>query len=135
MNLTFKVNGLQKVSRILLKTLPDEVVKQLSSAVKEEATAELSMAEAAIRVKTGATKEQLKIKYRARGLVARIGVFGADAKMSRAFIARFLEFGTKHQRQFPFLLEPTRSRRAAFGEKLRQRMTAALRTANDELRS
>lgn len=153
MNLTFKVNGLQKVSRILLKTLPDEAIKQLSAAVKGQAQADLAIAQSLIPVKTGQTKAQLKIRYSAKGLRAQIGVLG-----DRGYIGRFLDLGTKphstasgavlKRKKFqnvgpmhpgmpphPFLIEPTRAPNVAFAQKLRQKMIDALKKANDELRS
>lgn len=116
------MDGLQKVSRTLLKTLPAEIIKELSAMTRDEARALRNMVKSRMPVKSGRTAAQLKIRRKAKGLVYSV-VFSGD----RAFIARMLDLGTKHITPRNIMLEPTLPRRRAFQVKLKSRIVTVLK--------
>lgn len=91
MKLTFNVQGHLKVSKILGETLPAETRKQLARAVLAEAKIIKADAQSLAPTATGKLRQDIKIRRKAKGLSAYVGVFSAE----RGYIARFLTFGVK----------------------------------------
>ncbi len=146
--ITFEVQGVLKVSKILNETLPVEVRKELAKAVTAEAKAIQAAAKAAAPGVTGQLRRDVRIRRRGKGLSAFVGVFSKE----RGYIARFLTFGTKPHEIKPkngnylniggrlvrsimhpgikphdFLLGPSLARREKFQQTMREAMIAALR--------
>lgn len=148
MDINFKLVGVTDLAKKLGKVLPVEVRKELAKTIRAEAKEIRDQALSLSPYETGQLDNDIKIKTSGRGLNARVGVFSKE----RGFVARILEFGSKpHQIKprtatvlqvkfgfvksinhpgfapRPFLLAQTKERRAAFQEKMRKAIIAALK--------
>lgn len=150
MKIKFKIEGIHQLARQLKDILPEEVRKELAKEVRKEANEIRKIAQSKVPVGSGMMKNDIKVRTSQRGLNASVGVFSKD----RGYIARFVELGTRpheikpHKKRAlyiggrfaekidhpgakpkPFLLD-TQERRAAFQEKLRQKLLEVLRELN-----
>ena len=150
MSAKFKITGGDKLTRHL-KSLPPAATEEVRAAIKRQAAELVGQARAAApvyagpdkRAIPGALRDAIRARFSQKGLIARVGVFGAqslrkaaraailmragvgkrrakrmaEAKERDAFYARFVEFGTQKMAARPFLHPTFRAaRRGMRGE-------------------
>jgi HK97 gp10 family phage protein len=110
------IRGGRNLARVL-RTLPDDLQQPVKDVIRQQAEAVLQAAKSAVPVKTGALRDDIRIRFTNKGLRARVGVFRRTkrqlAKGVSTFYAAFVEFGTQRSKPKPFLFPAFRARKTS----------------------
>ena len=100
-----KIFGLGKL-RIKLSRMPKEIQREVEAGLRDGANLVFRDAQANVRRRFGLLADAMKLKRGTRGLSFRIGYWksGNIRNWRKAgWRAKFIEFGTRNQRAFPFM--------------------------------